>query len=264
LSPIAVGLLFLGIALITVLDSGLYQGKPRWLQSVRYGSLLISGGIGIYFVLWYLAGARFNLLNLFVQNTPSHPGTPSFISAFSLLLSAVLLYVFMTRQRSETAVVYFVGVPAIFILSLSLFALCGYYYDLPVLYNFNMTLPDGLAYFMAGLAILLGTIPFQGLLSPLVSPIPKVRWTGYAAIALGLFILVYGVNAIAQLIEPRRLLEELGYRRSYVSFILATVAVAMLTKTLGLRGAQYYNNAASQVAQQALSNEREKMIQQFL
>jgi signal transduction histidine kinase len=264
LSSIAIGLLFLGIALMTVLDTGLYHEKPRWIQPVRYGSLLISGGIGIYFTLWYLAVAHFNLLNLFVQNTPGYPGTPSFISAFNLLLSAALLYIFMIRQRSEAAVVYFIGVPAIFAWNLSLFALFGYYYDLPVLYNFSMTLPDALTYFMASLAILLGTIPYQGLLSPLVSSIPKVRWTGYAAIALGLFVLVYGVNAIAHLIEPRRILEELTYRRSYVSFLLATMAVGMLTKTLGLRGAQYFNNAASQVAQQAQGIEREMAVRQML
>ncbi len=264
LSPISVGLLFLGFALLSILGGAPYQQKARWLQMVSYGSLLISGGIGLYFVLLHLSSARFNLLNLFVQNTPEVMGVPSFISALSLLLCATILYIAMSRSRSEVAVVYFVGVPAIFIWNLSLLALFSYSYDLPVLYNFNMTVTDSLAYFAASIAILLGTISLQGLLKPLISPVPKVRWMGFASIALGLLVLIYGVSAIAQLIEPSRILEELVYRRSYVSFLLATIGVAMLTKTFGLRSAQSLNRTALYVRQMEQGLEQHRVIQQIL
>jgi|GEM_PF-2675405 len=231
---------------------------------VSYGSLSISGGVGLYFVLLHLSAARFNLLNLFVQNTSEMVSVPSFISALSLLLCASLLYIVMIRPRSEVAMVYFVGVPAIFIWNLSLFALFNYSYDLPILYNFNMTGTDSLAYFAASLAILFGTVPFQGMLKPLTSSIPKVRWMGFASIAMGLLVLIYGVNAIAQLIEPSRILEELIYRRSYVSFLLATIGVAILTKTLGLRSAQSLNRTVLHVGQMEQGLEQNRVIQQIL
>ncbi|WP_373533240.1 GAF domain-containing protein [Vampirovibrio sp.] len=264
-SLITVGLLFLGVAMLLSTGSD-PQTSPesRWLKLVRNVSLLIAGGIGFYFVLLDLASEHFNLLNLFARNTPDTTSSPSFISALCLLISAGVIYAFKRYWRSQITVVYLVGLPALFVWNLSLIGIFSYYYDLPVLYNFNMTLPDTVVYFLVSIFTLISTIPYQGILHPIISPIPKVRWIVYAAIAIGLFILAYGINSIAQLIEPRRLLEELAYRRSYVSFILATITVAILTKALALRAAQYFNQAACQGLQQSQGIERERVIQQIL
>lgn len=265
--PVAVGLLSLGFAIKTILDSHPYDQKPQWLWPVRYGSLIIAGGIGLYYTASHLLMARLDLIEVLTHQMPDMQSV-AFMSALGLLFTALALFVFLIRQRSETAVAYLVCIPAFFILEISLFAIAGHLTHIPVLYNFKMSAPTAIAFIITSIAILVGTLPFGGLLLPLLSQHIKARLLAIAALLVGLGVLIYGIVSIAlgvkfgnvtngDMLNP-------DLRRLYVSAELATIVVSILVKTISLRALHYFNESSFYSDLRARALEREAILRDII
>jgi signal transduction histidine kinase len=272
-APSALGLFFLGIAIKTIMISTPFPKMPNWQRPVRHMSLFIPTMISLYVVHLYLQHAEFNIMSILIHNF--HEIVPSFLENFILLQICFALWMFLRFKHSEAAVVYGVNIPTLIVLCLVLFALVGYWQDIPVLFSFKLSLPTAIAYLFASVAILIGSIPFGGLLSPIVSPSTFNRILAYMSLIMGFGVLMVGAHAIARfedyIMDYTNLAPRLELYRLYIDAEFVTTVQAILVTTLSLRTLHYFNKSAFYARQEALAlqqvaaaKENEKLRSTFI
>jgi signal transduction histidine kinase len=262
----AISVIFMGLGVQTILDSHPYQEKPRWLWPVRYLSLVIPGALSFGFLLAYLLKTNFSWSTILLANEPAYP--MAFLTALHILTMTLMLYAFMRWHANPIIVLYGISIPAIFVMNVCLYALLGHLYQLPVLYNFNMSLPSSLALFIVSMALIVGTIPFQGLLTPLFSPNRPRRILSVAVVCVGVAILLSGLRSVMELngfIETQApaLSRMQAVQGLYLKMVMQAIVLAVLVKSLGLRAIQYFNESLHFSGLQGALAYRQKLVSDF-
>lgn len=262
--PTAIALICLGLAIKTILDSHPYEQSPQWFWLIRYGSLLGLGGTGLYWMVRYLSYPGFDWLNF--EHYGLYP--VAFSTTVLLLLCAIVLFVFLVRQKSEIAVAYGVCIPALIILNAGILGVLGHFYRLPLLYGMRTSLPAAIAFIITGLIILIGTLPFRGLLLPVLSENRKARAMAMLSFAFGFGELFFGINSIAialKMTESREL-SGLGPQLQHLLTIglIGANVVSILISVIGLRATRYYSQAMFFARQQEEIAAQENVTRQIV
>lgn len=261
---VAISLVALGIAIKTILDSHPYEKMPQWLWPVRYISVLIPFAIGWYWLYSYIADPAFDFLDLSTQGLHA----VSFMAASFLVLSASALFLFLIGQKFESIVVYLVDIPALMILNLGILAIVGYLYDIPVLYAFHMALPAGIAAVLTGMIILIATLPFRGLLLPILSDVLKARLMAHLSLGVGFIVFLLGLNSIAFSLNDGDVMDlsrlSLETRHLYTLSIMGINVASIAMTVIALRATRYFSQSMYYAQQQEQAAERETMIRQVV
>ncbi len=241
----SVALVLLGIAIT--------QGVPlrcaRWKGSNGFllSSVIVIAGYNI-FHYFQLAGFQF-----FLPLTQDFAEIPmAFLTAVQLLGVAMGLLVYNRFPHIWGVAVGF-SIIVFWLLETALFSVLGYELHLPVLSSYVQSVPAVIAFFVAGISCLKALTRPEGLLSPLISPIRRIKLFTLASILMGILILVAGVAIIA--LFERLLIHGASTQASdqlFVSFELATVGLSILVLLLSLRVLFFYENslqAQTQVSQ---------------
>jgi PAS domain S-box-containing protein len=181
----------------------------------------------------------------------------AFAPIYMVVLCAALIMVFLMRQH-QLLMVYGVGVPSLWILNASIFCLAGHWRNIPMLENLTISPFISVAFMLISLAILMGTIPVDGLLVPLASENRRVRIMAVASLIAGYSILIFNIanlSAAVGFIDFSHPGERLS--RLIFSAELTSVLVSVLVTTLGLRAAFFYSEASSFAQQQRSLAERQ-------
>jgi signal transduction histidine kinase len=258
--PVAVSLVSIGIAIKVILDSHPYDRLPQWLWPVRYSSVSIPFAIGLYWFVSYIADPSFNMLDMTTYGLHQ----VSFMSAAVLVLSAFALFMFLVGQESESIIVYWVDIPALIISNIGILALLGHIYEIPMLYAFRMVLPTGVAALVIGGILLLGSLPFRGLLLPLLSDIPRARLMAYFSLIMGLGVLFFGLSSIALFLHGSNAVDtsrlSLAMRHLYTMVILGANFVSIAMTVIALRAIRYFSQSMHYARYQAQAAKRESVI----
>jgi signal transduction histidine kinase len=262
--PSALGLVFLGVAVATVLTNPDQRSGSKWFSQIKNLSVLVPLLMGLYFIYLYLITAHFQISSLLTQNFDEM--VSAFLEDFILLLSASILSVFIRQWRSESAVVYLVNVPALLILFLITFVMLGFWQNIPILFSYKLSLPAAIAYFITSIAILLGTMPFNGLLVPFISKHRSRRMMALTALVMGYGVLGMGAYDIAQF---QNYLNHTANKFStqnpdslYVTSEFVTIVLAILVTTLLLRSIRYFDQSAFYAKEQALAKQEADLVKE--
>lgn len=260
----AMGITSLGVGIPVILDSRPYEATSWWLWPVRSISLLIPGGIGLYGLIANFQNPAFDVLDINTYGLTQFP----FLTAAMLFWATVALGIFLFWKHNETAVAYFVCIPALMCLSMGILILLGYGYQIPLLYSFRMALPTALAAILTGIILLIGTLPYRGLLLPVLSTVPKARLMAYLSLGLGFGVLLFGLNSIALSLRYNNILDttmlSVDMRHLYTVSMMETTVVAILIKILGLRATRYFSESVYYAQQQQEAATQETTIRQVI
>ncbi len=264
LLPGALGMLFLGFALQAVLAGSMLDEKPRWLAPVQHGALLVTSMMGVFVFVLYLDRADYNLMAILTQDVATI--IPAFLENLILLMASAALFAFMLFRHKEVVVVYVVNVLALLILSLDCFIFVGFRMNIPVLFSFKLSLPIAMAYFLTAIAILVGTIPFRGILAPLVSDSRMSRLILWSGLITGLSVLLVGAYDISQFERYISHMTLTGTHPDpsfmYLRSELVTIILALVITVLSLRTIHYFNRSAFFAREQALAKEEAETVRE--
>jgi PAS domain S-box-containing protein len=238
-----IALLFLGIGLITILDSHAYDIKPRWLWPVRHLGWAVPTAVGFYWLFTYLMPPDFDLIDISTYGIH----TVSLFTASFLALAGITLLLFLTLRRHESVIAYGVCIPALVVFNIGLLVIIGYSFNVPLLYGFKMALPNGIASLMTGFALLIGSLPFKGLLLPLFSHNKKARLLAYFTVILGTAFILFTISRIALSLLHSHVTDiallTTDMRHYYTETILVAGFVAVTFKVIGLRASRYLSQS---------------------
>lgn len=242
-------LIILGIVLFMILDNLVQKRNPPWLRRVAYSLLVVTG-------MWAALALGLQVVDL-VQGSIQAPGYfpewlprleagafPVLPAVLVLVLSA-LLWLVLIHWNRPTMMALGVGIPAVLVLNLSLFALAANWGDVWVLHSAGLDAGVAIAFILASLALLIGTIPLGGLLNPLVSGIPKARWmalgglaTGYTHLLVGFILLWVSSQSAVNTPENWPLIQPVYIAGEWVSVLVAGIIIVW-----GLRAAFFCDQA---------------------
>ncbi|MCE3233986.1 MAG: sensor signal transduction histidine kinase [Vampirovibrio sp.] len=239
----AVSYIFLGIAVITVLDTQPYENRPSWLWPVRWTSILMSGFIGLLCLTYYLNLAEFNI-PAFVFLRREGPIIPTIMTSSRILLSSVAILLFLTLRHRASVVVYGIGSIGLYLIYTSLLSFAGHWLDLPRLYHYMISILSSVGFVLLGSALLVSTLPYEGLLLPLLSKEFKSRLLTGLVFLMSLLILAYGVSMVAvtsHFMSAYEISHDISFL--YVGVETATVLAAMFMGLISLRAIHYRNES---------------------
>jgi hypothetical protein len=260
--PSAIALFFLGIATICLSHRTPSGTDPRWFFPVKLGSLIIPGLIGFSLILTHLSQAGFNAITLLSQASSN---LPSFAGAFCILLSTLSLLTFLTHPHSEKMMVYGIGIPMLYIFNLALFTVVGHWVRLPLLYGFNLSPPETLAFILISLGGVIGAIPYRGIAQPILSDGWRNKFLSYVGFFTGIAILVIGSYTISQY-EANLSIARTGasgtiiLKELYIITVLLTIALVIFIKMTTLRAVHFLNVASFHAEQQEKRARQESVI----
>lgn len=264
--PIAIGLITLGLALSAIFNPPSWRGNAKWLRLLQLTLPLIAGGIGLYTVSRYLYLAGLNPVEPFITNFPDI--RVPFLPALNLFLSSLALLAFPALSQGRRVFVYLVDVPAILMVGASTFVLVGHFLNEPILFNFGMVIPSALAFIASGLAILIGSQPYGGILSPLFSPEFKVRAIAIGAIVASIGVVFLGLYSVFQintnLEASRQGIEIVGGNGLYAGLELGTILLALLVMIVSLRATYYYNETLFFARAEKRARQRETVLRETI
>ncbi len=202
--------------------------------------LLTVAGIASYVIGEHFVLARFRIFLPLIEDFDEIP--MAFLTAVQLLGASVSLLLFNRYYHTWWATLG-MGIIGFWLLETVAFALLGYWANLPVLFSYLQSLPATAAFGITGVIYLYATIPFNGLLAPVLSPSRRVRTFALMGVLSGLLILIAGAITIG-LFNVRVAEEERGAATDllFVGFEFGTVFLSMLVMVLSLRGLFFYEN----------------------
>jgi PAS domain S-box-containing protein len=223
----------------------------------RWVALCLTGMIWVYHGVHTLWLAQGNVLLLLIQAT-----TETQLPFLSIMLLMVAWWgtLFLT-SASPSHKSWGVGIPAILLISMSIFGLMGHYLGVLVLYDTVVAQSTLMGYLLLGLGLLSATVQTGGLLSPLLGTDWQTRGLTLGTLAVSIFILVDGLEDISRLSSLVGLSAStpLALRLAYLSQAWNTIALVTLVSSVGLRATHYaWRIKTLAVAQaQTLQNLRE-------
>jgi PAS domain S-box-containing protein len=245
---------WLGLSAILILSYHLSPDTPQTknrLNLLCWISILIPLGIGLFCVGNYLRESHLNFLILILLKRVDDV-TPTLMTSSRILIASLAILLFWLWREREAILVYAVGLPALYLIYTSIFALTGHWFHLPFLYKYMVSIPASLGFISMGFALLIGSLPTQGALAPLFSTDSKSKGMALMALLLSFMVLTYGISTIVltlQHINPDILTDE----ASVLYFIaeLATVLISAVIAVIGLRVVHYRNEALNYAMQEA-------------
>ena len=254
--PTAVALVSMGLVLIWSFGKASPSRK-------EYAVLGVAGAITGYFLAISLWVAKFDIFGLI---SADYGISIPFLVIFNLFLCVTALFLFLTRKASENAMAYGVGVLSLFTFNLCMFAIAGHWLNTPALYDFRMSFPTALACALIAISLLIRTLPYHGLLRPLISKSRKIRILSVLALLLGTGILIDGVWDVQRLqtvvMQPNPSL--IGLEHVVLGFELTSLTLAILVKTLSLRAIYFWEQSNFRLRQEMLGLEREAAVRRMI
>ena len=252
----SIALVLLGVAFA----QGVPPRSGRWKR--LNGFLLISViGIAGYNIFHYFLAAGFQFFLPLTQKFAEIP--MSFLTAVQLMGIAMGLLVYNRFPQVWEVAVGF-SIIVFWLLETALFSVLGYEVNLPVLSSYIQAVPTVIAFFVAGISCLKTLTRPEGLLSPLISPIRRIKLFTLASILMGILIMVGGVAIIA--LFDRLLIHGASTQTSdqlFVSFELATVGLSILVLLLSLRVLFFYENSLrAQTQVEQLNGQLEQRVEE--
>lgn len=166
------------------------------------------------------------------------------------LLGIALQILVWTNERGHWKSLS-VGAIALTVLGLNSFIIFGHGYDIPILYEFNFSLTGVFAYWLIAIGLLIGTLPFPGLLAALVSRFGTFRILAAITLCIGTALLANGIWMIARIesdLVLKARLEPSILTQWYWHCAIANIALAVLVSVILLELLNTYikNLVASQ------------------
>lgn len=240
---VAVAIIFMGLSVFRLPDTRQEDG-PSWTDQLL---LCIPGLIGLYYIAQYLllVGSDFSELLTF-----DYPINVAFLTALELtMLSACMIL--LGRRPSRTRPVL-IGLVAMLVVDLSIYAMIGHLLHVPVLFNFDQPYPDIVAFILVGVALLLATLPEDGLLAPFTSESRHIRLLACISLLVSTGILLEGVFVIQQF---KYAIPGSQANVTYDLFEYSTVLLAIAAGVISLRAVYYFDRARRSEAQLRNLNE---------
>lgn len=260
----AVSFLFLGVAVCTILDTQPYDQKPAWLWPIRWLSVMMSGFIGLLCLFHYLILADFNI-HQFLLIKRAGPVIPTIVTSFRIFLASVGLLLFLLKRQSVPVVVYGIGTIALYLIYTSLLAYAGHMLNLPMLYDYMISVSASTGFVLLGVAMLVATLPYEGILLPLLSREFKSRVWAILVILLSVFMLMYGISTVMLTSDFMSLVQvhqDISF--VYMGVEAATVTAALLVGLISLRAIHYRNESLYLARQEALAAKAMKLSEERL
>ena|GEM_PF-5321905 len=266
--PISWALTFLGVAVILTLPSKLYDPskgqESKWLTAARTLCLIIPAVTGLYYLVQYLTSSYKEIGEIFLSINSKVPA--AFFSALYTFLISLVLLGFRHFHQRQWYSTYVVGIFALFLVALCVFVFFGNIFHLPIMFNFKMFLFSAVAFILLGVAMLAGTLPYEGILLPLFFSNRRVRVMAYIGIIAGLIVLTENISSIGEINRQIGLIHLATphtfslYAVLEMSSTIACVVVIILT----VRALTYYNESIVYAAGQKSLARKEKTIRQVI
>lgn len=231
---------------IAVKDAG-PKGKAHFLL------LACAGGIGLYTILQHFVLSGIEIYRPLIEDFAMIP--MAFLTAVQILACSVGVLLFQ-RYRPHWQASLLLSIVAIWLVATIVFALLGYALKLPVLYSYLQSIPTIVAFSLVSLVLLRATLRNQGLLSPLISGNPRIRFFAWAGILASSGILVAGIIVI-KLFDTLvgHGIETTAIDLLYVGFELGTTTLAILVLLLTGRMLFFYEKSLDTAAALQTLNE---------
>lgn len=181
---------------------------------------------------------------------------PVFLTTFNFMLMSACFYLLKHRYRSVFWMVYGLGVLVLLVFYASLFSLTGHLSQMPILYNSAQSIPTAIAFLLGSVALLVASLPFQGLLIPLYSRTHYIRVLGGLCLLVAIGILAQGIHFISQYQSMTDEVWPYGpepVKELIVWFEFATILLAIAMTVLSLRALYFLdrsNQSEQRLAQQ--------------
>ncbi len=250
--PTQVCLFMLAAALMLILsEQNGDGGKPEEerLKSVAIGiGILIPALFGLLVMYYSLLRFGFTLHRALME--PGNQQFTSFFGADSILMCALNLFIYWRYRHIEFVVFFGVGFLSLLVINYSLFILQGHYEQVPVLYNFTMSIPTAVCLFLLSSAVIVASIPQKGLLLPLFSDSLRSRLMAWLGVTGGILVMLNGFYNIHKL-NSFAAIRYTGQLQ--VDFLLSGLITILLSPAIiliALRAVHYYNQSSLLAAEQ--------------
>lgn len=249
--PTALGISGLGLTLLFILKECVKPGRWRCLSCFF---LAVPLAVSSYYLFISLMAARFDVVALLATDFGIQI---PFLSAFCHWLCATSLLAFLIWRKKPYFVSLGIGTASLLVMSLTIYALIGYWQKVPVLYDRLMALPTTLAYFLTSLALLIITIPFCGILQPLISQNPRIKLLSLAGFVIGTGVLYDGIQNVLRFntILENGSFSTLQLAEAQATTAISSVILASLVTILFLQALLYYDQQ-TQAQKATLESER--------
>lgn len=248
----AIAMLFLGFDVLGGLDKRNSLEKPAGLAVMQCISLIVPASIGLACFIHYTLAAHFDLSKLMLMGREG-PLFPTVMTSTRILFASIALFVLQRYHRRNVIQDYVICILGFYLIYTSLFALSGHLLAVPLLYSFMVSIPASIGFTLLGVALLLGTLPYRGLLSPLMAEDKVSRVMAALTIWMGLVLLGYGTVTIAKSLNYMKTFS-MTHEGTYL-FIgaeFATVLVAILVSLIAFQAIYYRCEAEQHARKEAL------------
>lgn len=163
----------------------------------------------------------------------------------TLICSLLILMLLAPLKKRFLSII--AGISGIFLMALNTFVLLGHIKSIPFLYDFRVSLPNTIIYFLFGMFFLIGTLPFPGLLYPLLSPKPLYRILTCLSLVIGMLLVGLGIFNIVSFqpaFEHHQLAPD-NLRIWYWQLSFPNVIIAVLICSLSLKLIKAYQGEES-------------------
>ncbi len=238
--PMTFAIAGMGLAVILILGHRYHSRSSRIINLCRGMSLTVPSGIGLYFLFTYLKEEQFDLLDFWMRPY-NHIQVPITGAFNTILICSSLFLIWRFKQTQHTAI-YGAGTLALIVFQLSLYAAAGLWLNISVLFNYKMALPGMIQFQLSSIAILIGTIPYNGLYSSLLSRQSISRLLTWLTLLFQVCIIALAIGAIVFIHRNTSSPEE--FDGFYVTMEFVAVLISILISTVTLRAVYYYDKAS--------------------
>ncbi len=230
-------------------------------------SLLLSFGISIYWLIQYWIVADFNIIAPFIIDYPQVP--PAFLSMINILISTAGLLILQKRhhQRDFQERTILIGILGLFLLDVSIFALFGHLLQVESLHNFTQAIPESIAFLLLGLSLLLGSLPYQGLLSPCTSKFKQIRLLSLVSLLVGSSIIIGGLALVSYyqtFVNPLTSFQAAETDKFTAMMEYAIILFAVASTTVSLRTLYFHDQTLRSRDTILLEMARRKKVEESL
>lgn len=244
------------IALL-VFSPQLKVAEPRKPGLSGIVGFLVSFSLSLIFLVQTLFRARSDITALLTSNMAA--GMP-FFAQLCFLLGNVALGLLIFQRKNKWLMLLGVGIPALLMMGISLFALSGFCLNIPGLYSFQMTVAGPINFLLMGIILLVISIPHGGLLQPMFSSSPRIRNFAMLSIALSFVIMASGVSSLASLHLSLQNTRPGALILTYLQLEVMILIITVLITVLSLRAIYFLEQAEKAIRYEKESEERFRLM----
>ena len=241
--PTALSVLCLGSLIMVTKPMASFMSRGSFGTGscvLRWGLLAVPTAIALYFTYYYLKGTGLFVL-LALTHTVGETNV-SFLTTVNLVLSLLALMMLdFQAYKSEWRMILGVSTPILVMFYISLFGIAGHLIEADVLYNYKMSLPTTIAFFLLSLALMFRTYPNGGLLSAVFSYSSRTRAMALAILVASIGKLciesykIFYVRTLLQDEDANLLVKSDGFEQMTLHLEMITLFLTVFLTILGLR-----------------------------